>query len=292
MKKREQEKLELKQLQEAYLNLKKVELEGKFVFFEDIESVPFFHKAYEVKAPMMSLCVSGEATGRYDMETIHLKEHDIVVVLSGHKVAFQNASNDFHVLTLMLNNSYVTSMRHAFPLQGQLRFHRDPKISLDSDSFFMLWQCLELLKSIMRTPVNNKYEVTATLFNLITNFLWGLQQASKSQDRKLTHEEQICERFLQSVKVFYRESRKINWYAAQLDISPKHLANTVKHVTGVSAHKWINEEVLLHAKQLLKSPEMKTVQSVSDYLGFVDLPTFTKFFKTYTGETPSAYREK
>jgi len=64
----------------------------------------------------------------------------------------------------------------------------------------------------------------------------------------------------------------------------------VKKLTGKTAGKYIDDLVIVEAKNLLRDPSL-TIAQIADLLYFSDQFFFSKFFKRYTGITPSDYRK-
>ena len=52
---------------------------------------------------------------------------------------------------------------------------------------------------------------------------------------------------------------------------------------------WINDSVIMEAKNLLKYSEM-SIQEISDYLNFSNQSFFAQYFKRLSGCSPSDYR--
>lgn len=77
--------------------------------------------------------------------------------------------------------------------------------------------------------------------------------------------------------------------AALCGISQGHLARTFKASTGWQIHKYIAEERLKAAKQLLAEAQM-SCEEVSACLGFKSSAYFSTVFRRMTGQTPSEYR--
>ena len=80
-------------------------------------------------------------------------------------------------------------------------------------------------------------------------------------------------------------------YADRLCISPKHMSMVVKKVSGRTASDWIDDYVILQAKQMLRSSSL-TIQEVSRELNFSNQSFFGKYFKKHVGMSPSEYRAK
>ena len=82
----------------------------------------------------------------------------------------------------------------------------------------------------------------------------------------------------------------MSFYADKLCISPKYLSLLVKETTGKSAARWIDEFVLMEAKNLLRFSG-KNVQQVAYALNFTNQSSFGKYFKHMTGQSPTEYQK-
>lgn len=96
--------------------------------------------------------------------------------------------------------------------------------------------------------------------------------------------------FLQLIEENYQKNLTINEYAYLLHITPNHLTQMVKQVTGNTSAKLLQNKVIIETKRLLIHTEM-TVTEISDYMNFSDQSYFTKFFKKSCGITPLQYRK-
>lgn len=76
--------------------------------------------------------------------------------------------------------------------------------------------------------------------------------------------------------------------ANKLALSPKYLSDLLKVETGKTAQEHIHLFLVNEAKNLLKKPELN-VSEVAFRLGFEYNSHFTKFFKSKTGLSPTAF---
>ena len=103
-----------------------------------------------------------------------------------------------------------------------------------------------------------------------------------------SREEELCMKFLSLLQIHYREQHLIDFYADKLSISTKHMSLCVKRITGFSAKQCINKYLITYAQQKLRSSKA-SISQVSHELGFVDVNTFGKFFKSQLGISPREY---
>ena len=87
------------------------------------------------------------------------------------------------------------------------------------------------------------------------------------------------------------QERSVTFYAEQLCITPKYFSMLVKKLSGKSAAQWIDNYVILEAKNLLKYSDM-SIQEIAYQLNFSTQSFFGKYFKHQTGMSPTEYRNK
>lgn len=96
--------------------------------------------------------------------------------------------------------------------------------------------------------------------------------------------------FVRLVHLHYVSQRSVSFYADKLFISSKYLSLLVKEATGRSAANWIDEFVLMEAKNMLRFSG-KNIQQVAYALNFPNQSSFGKYFKNLTGLSPSEYQK-
>jgi AraC family transcriptional regulator, transcriptional activator of pobA len=99
----------------------------------------------------------------------------------------------------------------------------------------------------------------------------------------------LVKRFYQSIEENYKRNFNVSDYARLLSVSPNHLTQTVREITGKSSIEIIKAKQLLEIKRLLVHTTLG-VSEISNLLNFNDQSYFTKFFKRETGRLPLAYR--
>ncbi|PRX56953.1 helix-turn-helix domain-containing protein [Flagellimonas meridianipacifica] len=90
---------------------------------------------------------------------------------------------------------------------------------------------------------------------------------------------------------YYLSKRSIKEYAALLNVTPNHLSETIKSSTGKNALYYINQRLLLEAKNLLRYGH-EDIKQIAYTLNFASPSHFGKFFKKQTRQTPATYRKE
>ena len=108
-------------------------------------------------------------------------------------------------------------------------------------------------------------------------------------NKPIKREETLFKQFINLVSEHHRKERRVDFYAEQLFLSPKHFSTVIKKVSGKTAGQWIDEYVILEAKTLLKYSAM-SIQEVAYYMNFPNPSFFGKYFRHHTGMSPSEYK--
>jgi AraC family transcriptional regulator, transcriptional activator of pobA len=111
------------------------------------------------------------------------------------------------------------------------------------------------------------------------------------QERFSTSQQVLLKRFLRLVNNHYIEKRTVEEYAEILHVSPNHLSQSIKSVSGKNALSYINERLVSEAKSLIHYTEFD-IAEIAYQLNFSDPAHFGKFFKKIAGVTPMEFRKQ
>ena len=136
-----------------------------------------------------------------------------------------------------------------------------------------------------------KSELNGLLLSIFYEVLSVCKERYAYGKFKRTRNEETFYKFYSLIEKEYCRERSVVYFADRLCISPKHLSMVVKKVSGRTASDWIDDYVILQAKQLLRSSSL-TIQEVSRELNFSNQSFFGKYFKKHVGMSPSEYRAK
>ena len=114
----------------------------------------------------------------------------------------------------------------------------------------------------------------------------GDDDVQKVGMRRFTYVKQ----FIELVHKHYSKERSVSFYADKLCISAKYLSFIIKEVTNRTAAEWIDEYVILEAKNMLRFSGM-SVQQVAYSLNFSNQSAFGKYFKHLTGLSPTQFQK-
>lgn len=101
---------------------------------------------------------------------------------------------------------------------------------------------------------------------------------------------ELYNRFMSLIAEHYQEAHDVGFYADQLAITQRYLAQITDKNIGKSPKQIISDYIVNEAILLLNTSGL-TIQEVSDRLGFSSQTLFRNFFKQQRGEAPSVFRK-
>ena len=95
--------------------------------------------------------------------------------------------------------------------------------------------------------------------------------------------------FRQLLEIHLREHQALDFYTAQLRITPRSLNRLCQRHLGCSPLALINRRLAIEAQRLLRYTNA-SVTNVAAELGFADASYFSRFYQRMTGQRPSSGR--
>ncbi|WP_051568417.1 helix-turn-helix domain-containing protein [Crocinitomix catalasitica] len=166
-----------------------------------------------------------------------------------------------------------------------------PKIQIPKENakqFNLIW---ELLQIEIQENDNLQVEMLQTL---LKRFLILSLRILKTQEFNLESNKDnlnLIRTFNYLVEKHFKEYSKVSDYAKLLNKSPKTLSNTFKKNVGSSPLQIISNRRLLEAKRMLKHQDI-SIKEIAFNLGFIDLQTFSHFFKKLVGTSPKEFKSQ
>lgn len=175
---------------------------------------------------------------------------------------------------------FTTSLQNHYPLTR--------------DEFTPIWDVFSVLNRQLQMESMGSFD-REVVHHLFLSAIYLLAQTTSRYSElslaQLTSSDKLTFGFLKLVGQHFRVQRSIAFYAGQLNISAKHLSETVKERTGYTAGEIIDQALLSESKILLSDPS-QTINQVARELSFSDQYAFSKFFKRLTQQSPSLFRER
>ena len=198
--------------------------------------------------------------------------------------------NYVELLVLSMSREFMQELNLNFPLSATAYIYVHPVWNISPKKMQRLIQYFDL----MREVIAEKDRKAA--IHLIRSFFYYLaeQEANhfpQQTSTAMTRNEEITGRFMHLVDAHCEQQHSLDWYADQLCLTTRYVANTVKQTLGITASACIEHVLVQRAKTLLFTTT-KSIQEIADQLGFQNQSHFGTFFKRHEGISPAAFRKK
>lgn len=114
---------------------------------------------------------------------------------------------------------------------------------------------------------------------------------SQTKEAEKSKAEILCSNLIELIDKHYIENRNASYYSDILGVTISKLNRVTQKIVGQSFHELLKRRLLTEAKRNIIYTSMSAKQ-ISYALGFNDPAYFCRFFKKYTGLTPSEFRKK
>ncbi|MEC5148182.1 helix-turn-helix domain-containing protein [Chitinophaga sp. 212800010-3] len=111
-----------------------------------------------------------------------------------------------------------------------------------------------------------------------------------SPEQHAAHNSSIFLKFKNLIEEKYQHLKTVSDYAEILHIKPVLLNEISKQLSGITAGEHIRNRVILEAQRYLYNTDL-TAKEIAYKLGFDDPHYFSRFFKKYTNQSPSEFKE-
>ena len=264
------------------------------VYFPDYAAgrpkIPLDHP-YRGNYYKISLCLRGRAELKANLHPYHVTPGCLVLATPDVLKEWLYVSEDYETLSVFFTQDFITTNNAA---TGRLRFLVHPTayvLQLPEPDAANVAASFRFLQQKYHTPHAQRGNI---LKNIINSLLYEIgplyEESTTALSGGNSRSQQLAAAFRQLVQTHCATARSVQFYAGQLCITPRHLNELVKAVTGRTASDWIAEAVALEAKALLENPALP-IQQVAASLHFADQFAFSRFFKNSTGLSPTAYRQ-
>ena len=268
-------------------------LDDDLLLTERINEAPMPTEPRRMNFILIGLCTKGEVMYQLDTQKQVIKPGDILIVSDRHVVDSYHHSDDMEGLCIMMSVHFFREIiQNVSDVSSLFLFSRQhPVMSLEQKEIETFKEYFQVIKQKICDQRNHfRKDLIKTLllamFYDLSNIIYRVQNNGKPQTRA----DAIFTHFIKLVEKNYRQERRVGWYAAQLNITPKHLSETVKNASRRTPNEWIDDYVTLELRVLLKN-STKTIKEIAQELNFPNQSFLGKFFKEHVGVSPSKYRK-
>ncbi|MDC8103403.1 helix-turn-helix domain-containing protein [Chryseobacterium sp. PTM-20240506] len=166
-----------------------------------------------------------------------------------------------------------------------------PIVTVDDDmirDFELSWEifCSEINKN----DILKQDMLQSLLKRMLILSVRILRQSNKFSNLEKSQSDVIRE-FNYLVERHFAEHHDVAFYASRLNKSPKTLSNLFSLVSSRAPLHIIHDRIMIHAKRQINYSGL-SIKEIAYELGYDNIQTFSRFFKSKEGVSPVHYRKK
>ena len=255
-------------------------------------SKKFLNSPFRIKFTIILVCLNGSLKIRVRMKECLLSRGSMLLITEGTIGEFLEVSGRVNVLMIAFSRFFKVMEPGFRPSMEILdKVHKHPCLSLNEQELKDIMAIYKIMRHRMEDRDFQANEELATSC-LTTLFYYVSQHIADGCLHKVSgpgRSTAIHNEFLDLVENHSLSHRDLAFYADRLCITTKYLSRVVSAASGRSPKEWINMRVMLEAEVLLRN-KSRSIQEISDILGFPNQSFFGTYFKKEKGLSPSAYR--
>ena len=189
---------------------------------------------------------------------------------------------------LAISRKFMAEMNLQFPLSLISHIYIHPVWHMSAEKVQGVIRYFDLLREVVAAQNRT---ATMLLVHSLFHFLAGDIANTQMHAPSMSRNKEITGRFMHLVDAYCDRHHNLDWYAGEMCLSTRYVANTVKQTLGMTASSFIESAIMQRAKTLLVSTPMP-IQQIADQLGFQNQSHFGTFFKRHEGMSPAAFRKQ
>ena len=270
-------------------------LDDELLIVENLATLPADTQAVQTSFFTIGYCTAGKADFVLNDRSFHVEPGDLFLAFGQQTFSEIQFSPDFSAQAIFQNLSFVQetlmSMTQLWPYL--LSLMEQPVLSLDETEKALVVADYRALHARMLDHDHcfAREVIKTCLQSFYLDLCQLLERRGSRRDNFNTRTFNIFYRFMQLLSRNFGEQRSVNWYADQLQLTPKYLSQLIKNVSGRTVGQWVSVLVVMEIKNLLRNTDL-SIKEISTGLNFPSQSLMGRYFKNYTGLSPLDYRRR
>ena len=220
------------------------------------------------------------------------KENTVLPIMLNQSFRFEKPED---IIAWQFNREFYCILNHDAEVGciGFIFFGPSPTmfVSLDEEHLDKMKKLLALFIEEYDSEEEIKGEMLRMLLVRLIIQTTRLAKKQYFKEKEISDNKfQLIRQFNVLVEINYKKERQVQFYAGQLNKSPKTVANIFSLYSKKTPLQIIQERIITEAKRLFYYTD-KSVKEIANDLGFEDVAHFSKFFKNCTNQSPSEIKK-
>ncbi len=268
----------------------------------ELQGIQEYAKTRTKNTMTVLFCIQGTIDVEINHRMIHIGTNDLYVRLPSLEVDFGGYTNSHEFLFYQLTiheSLFEQMMLHHFRSEPrwwekQEFLRKNPVIHLSAPGVRLCYSYFEILsiqlnarQSDYRREIEQSICLAASMevFNYLDQVMVMSSEAERSS---VTQSDYIFHEFMHLMQLNSNQ-REVQWFAAQLNITPKYLSEVSRARSGKSASEWIAFVTISQIKRQLRHTSLP-VNEIAKKMQFPNASFFCQYTKKHTGLTPNQIR--
>ena len=278
--------------------LKKLPLQGFATTKSSLQQ--FVQHAYQMQHTSIFYCISGEALFTIDGHKYRFTQGEIIICPEGSNILLLDITSDFSARLLGLSKHIWLAARSSMTPEMVHGIERNTfkgeNSELEKEFLSNIFRQIDIMDTEAGNNVENTEYCRQNVILAVNSLLLYIQQINKKntvQNKEYIsdNKDKLFYEFRMLLTEKFREDRSVQFYADKLNVTPKYFNTICKQVSGKTASKIINEEIVTQAHVMLKDHDL-SIKQISSILGFTNQSHFGSFIRKETGLSPQLLRKK
>ena len=263
---------------------------AQIIYSEDIYSInsPQF---YDWGVHLV--CNEGDAMFLFNSKPVVIRKNDAAVISHPELVTHINASDDIKIRFVAAPFRFLYNLLPAnhYGIVGHISLFENPVIPLNPEDARRFNNDIEQLR--LRCSDRHHLFFDELIGSLALTMIYDLFDFHAKIHSDVSPSERtanIVRRLLDLLENGRaKRYREVSYYAAELNVSPKYLSETVKRITGNSVINLISKYAIPVLIDFLNNSNLSLTQ-ICEEMNFSSLSYFSRYAQKHLGMSPSTYR--
>ena len=257
----------------------------------DIQNISF---AVKMESYAIALLTQGAVSFVVDGETYNMTAGQMFIFRPNIRLDHPTTSPDAQYTIMVLTQQYAQSLiamdgRNTWDIL--LYISGNPVITLTTDQIESLQKYSSLLRRHLMLPNANHHQdiVNHIFLAALYEFHNIIEQYINVTPYQFSNAEVTFRQFYDILNNATPKRHKVEYFARQLNITPKYLSAICKQITGKSALQLITDAVLKEITTLLRD-ERISIKEIAQLTGFPNQSFLGSYTRKHLGMSPHKYR--
>lgn len=243
----------------------------------------------------IALCTEGEVRFTIGERKQCMQKGDLLISFGDQIFSEASVERDFSAKAVLMSQSFaqncIVGLNRMWPYLLYLLEH--PVVKMTEEEQSWIEDCYALIRRHLGRAAG-RYQRDSTIA-LVRAFYFEIcnlldTRAPLVDDTVQNRSYAVFDQFIRLASAHFKQERSVEWYSSELCMTPKHLSEVVKQVSGRTAGQWLTTLSMIEIKQLLKDSSL-SIKEIAQEMNFPNQSFLGKYFKNIEGCSPSDFRK-